>query len=56
MQVKIYDIMGKLVSELPATQTDSFHKEINLNGLAKGTYLLQIQVGSERVFQKYILE
>jgi len=56
IQVKIYDIMGKLVSEIPATQTDNFHKEINLNGLSKGTYMLQMQVGEERVFQKYILD
>lgn len=56
MQVRIFNTIGQLVYNSEVIRTNTWEKEIDLNNQAKGTYFVQIRVGDEVVYKKYMLE
>lgn len=51
----VYDVSGKLVRE--ATNTDSFNKlNIDLSGSAKGNYIVEVNIGAQKLTKKIVVE
>lgn len=53
--INIMDMSGKTILHAPIIDSKSIH-EIDLSGLAKGVYVLQVQSNGKRQTQKLILE
>lgn len=56
--IKIYDINGRLVNEfMPGFSTRGENREvINLSGMSKGMYLLQMILGEKTTSSKFVIE
>lgn len=56
MQVRLFNAVGQLVQASETVKASVWEKNINLNGQAKGTYFVQIKVGDQIVYKKYMLQ
>ena len=56
MQVRIFNAVGQLVQASEMVKAAVWEKSMNLEGQAKGTYFVQIKVGDQIVYKKYMLQ
>jgi hypothetical protein len=57
LQVRIFDITGTVVySSADRISNAGYAKQINLEGLAKGIYTIQLTAGTDMITQKLILQ
>lgn len=56
MQVRIFNAVGQLVQSSEMVKATLWEKSMNLEGQAKGTYFVQIKVGEQVVYKKYMLQ
>ncbi len=57
MQIRIFDMMGNLINEIPIAHPANANSiEINLGNVAKGVYILQIKAGNEMENRRIIIE
>ena len=55
MQLVIYNQLGQTVRKWDGSKTATFRQEVNMSGLAVGTYLVQLRVDDRMVMKKYVL-
>ena len=53
MSIKVYDLMGKLISQ-DENINDANYK-LNLKGVSKGIYFLQVKINNKRMVKKLVL-
>jgi len=53
MSIKVYDLMGKLISQ-DENIIDANYK-LNLKGISKGIYFLQVKINNKRMVKKLVL-
>lgn len=56
MQVRIFNAVGQMVQASEMVKTSTWSTTMNLEGQAKGTYFVQIRVGDQIVYKKYMLQ
>lgn len=56
MQISVFNPIGQLVQASEIVRTDALAQTMNLNGQPKGTYFVQIRVGEQVVYKKYLLQ
>ena len=56
VELNVSDMLGRMVhSEAIPNFTGQYNGQINLNNQAEGVYILQLQVGNERLHRKIVL-
>jgi len=53
MNIKVYDLMGKLILH-EKNITDASYK-LNMTGVSKGIYFLQVNIEDKRLVKKLVL-
>lgn len=56
MQIKVFNAVGQLIQASALVRTDVLEQTMNLEGAAKGTYFVQVRVGEQVVYKKYMLQ
>jgi hypothetical protein len=56
VQIEVFDFIGKQVYHSGVIAGSLLRKEIELNGLASGAYLVRVQIGDRVGVRKYLLE
>ena len=56
MQVRIFNAVGQLVQASEIVKATVWEKSMDLSGQTKGTYFVQIKVGDQVVYKKYMLQ
>jgi len=53
MTIKVYDVMGKLIRQYSNVTSANF--ELNMMGVSKGVYFLQVNIENKRLVKKLVL-
>ena len=56
MQIRVFNAVGQMVQASDVIKTDVLEQTMDLSTQAKGTYFVQIRVGDQVVYKKYMLQ
>lgn len=56
LQIKLVDILGNELISIPNEEVFQFNKQIDLQSLAAGLYILEIKMGDEVIHRKIVKE